>query len=49
MSLIMDFYVIYYGVIQIKTHKPGDKMKEEYHIHLDQIMFKCFVKNMILI
>jgi hypothetical protein len=47
MYLIMDCYVIYYGVILIKKLMDGVKIKEELVIHLELSMFPCFVRSKI--
>ncbi len=46
MFLILDYYVIYYGQIQIKMYKVGLIMKEVLVMFLAKKLYKFFLRNM---
>ena len=49
MFLILDYYVIYYGLILIKMYKVGLIMKEELVMFSVKKLYKFFSKSMSLI
>lgn len=46
MSLILVYYVIYFGVIPIKMFKVGQKMKEVFLMYLVLKLFPFSLKSM---
>jgi hypothetical protein len=42
---IQDYFVIYYGQIQNLMSTDGEKIKEGFHIHLENILFSFLYKN----
>ena len=46
--IIQGYCVTYCGQILIKILKDGEKMREEFLLHLALTLFKCFAKSMIL-